>query len=412
MSIELLLWALLPFIGIWLPETAAWVGVGVGGLGLMSSIFRAVAPWEVGLAAAAAWGLASGYVLHVGRAVRLGQKEAMTALARLKEQNISIQREHARLKNAVDKFEREENSAFQVYSLAKSLTESISMDSLIGRFTHVLNKITGSSDFLLYLAPRPGEEMELRVKNGPWNLESLPRNQPTRHSQLLPAGEGALLQVPLWQSEDLIGLLWVRWKEKGHPAVEDIERMLEHLIIGFQKAQLFARMESMSLLDGLTGVMRRQPLMDHIQAEWNRASTFKTSFCFMIVDVDHFKRINDTYGHQAGDMVLSRLGAVLKEGIYETDSVGRYGGEEFGILLPRAEPEGVRRKAEGLRRRVEAEAFSSGLQNIYLTISIGLAHFPRDGRTVEEIIAAADRALYAAKDTGRNRVVDFSDVKK
>lgn len=412
MSAELLLWAILPFIGIWLPETAAWAGVVVGGLGLMSSIFRAVAPWEVGLASAAAWGLASGYVLYVERLVRLGQKEAMLNLAKLKEQNAAIQSEHARLKNDVDKFEREENSAFQVYSLAKSLTESISMDSLTNRFIHVLNKVTGSSDFLLYLAPRPGDEMELRLRNGLWTIEALPKNKPTKHPQLLPADEGSLLQVPLWQADDLIGLLWVRWKEKGHPAVEDIERMMEHLIIGFQKAQLFARMESMSLLDGLTGVMRRQPLMDHIQAEWNRASTFNTSFCFMIVDVDHFKRINDTYGHQAGDAVLSRLGAVLKEGIYETDSVGRYGGEEFGILLPRADPEGVRRKAEGLRQRVEAEAFSSGLRNISLTISIGLAHFPRDGRTVEEIIAAADKALYAAKETGRNRVVDFAEGKK
>jgi len=97
---------------------------------------------------------------------------------------------------------------------------------------------------------------------------------------------------------------------------------------------------------------------------------------------------------------------LLKDGVYETDFVGRYGGEEFGIVLPRADSAGVLRKAETIRARIEAEVFSQGLEKVRLTVSIGIAHFPRDGRAPEEIVGRADAALYAAKEGGRNRVLD------
>jgi diguanylate cyclase (GGDEF)-like protein len=102
---------------------------------------------------------------------------------------------------------------------------------------------------------------------------------------------------------------------------------------------------------------------------------------------------------------LRRTGQILKESVYETDIVGRYGGEEFIILLPRAEAAGVMRKAEALRQRFEQEVISSGFENLKITVSIGLAHYPQGGKTADALISSTDRALYQAKETGRNRVV-------
>src|SRR5258706_14740655 len=97
----------------------------------------------------------------------------------------------------------------------------------------------------------------------------------------------------------------------------------------------------------------------------------------MMVDVDHFKQVNDSHGHAAGDAVLKRIAELLKESVYETDVVGRYGGEEFILLLPKADPEGVRRKAEALRQKIEKEVISAGFEKLKLTISVGLRPYPQ-----------------------------------
>jgi len=177
-----------------------------------------------------------------------------------------------------------------------------------------------------------------------------------------------------------------------------------------KRIQLFRQVEWLSQVDGLTGVYRRNVLDEKIIEEIRRASTFKTTLGFMIVDIDHFKKVNDAYGHQFGDFVLKRVGLLLRSSVYETDFVGRYGGEEFGIVLPRADAAGVLRKAEAIRARIEGETFSQGFETVKISVSIGIAHFPRDGSAAGKLVAGADAALYRAKETGRNKVVDISSV--
>ncbi len=153
-------------------------------------------------------------------------------------------------------------------------------------------------------------------------------------------------------------------------------------------------------------------LDEKIEEEIKRANSFKTTFAFMIADIDHFKEVNDRYGHQFGDFVLRRVGEILKNSVYETDFVGRYGGEEFGIILPRADCEGVLRKAEAIRSKIENEVFTIGFESVKITLSIGIAHFPRDAADAAQIIKMADDALYYAKEHGRNRVVDITMVRR
>ncbi len=412
---ELLLWPLLPFLGELAgddrkpgPQSALlWLGIGLGGAGwlLDGVLFAGVSgAW---LSTGAFWAAASGYVFRHGRGERLQRREALLNQARRRERIAALEIELAGLKEEVEKYELEETRAFQIYGLAKSLNDSLSWDGLVNRFTQALQKLTGTADFLLYLASETSGNLELKWRSGVWIMETLPPPFPERRPRWTNVGREALLQVPLLQGDQPLGLLCLRWPDTApRPSLEDIEKIFEHLMIGFQKAQLFARMESLSRTDGLTGVLRRQKFLEQMETEWNRARTFKTTFSLMFVDVDHFKSINDRFGHPAGDAVLAKLGRLLREGVYETDTVGRYGGEEFGILLSRTEPEGVRRKAETIRARVAAEPFEAGWERIAVTISVGLAHFPKDGRTVAEILESADKALYRAKAAGRNRVVD------
>ncbi|HRY30418.1 MAG TPA: GGDEF domain-containing protein [Elusimicrobiota bacterium] len=413
--IELAVWPLIPFLAALFGRSAMkpavlWsVAVGGGCGWLLDGLLRRPSP-GVWISSGIAFAVGAAYVIVRGRQTYQLDAKTRTVIEKLKAEQAALEKTHAALRQEYERYEREDDTAFQVYNLAKALTESFSWNTLVNRFSQALQKLAGSTDFLLYLSSDAGE-LEPKAQNGVWIRDSLPSPPMTQHPQWVPFGAETLLRVPLWQGNELLGLLWVRWAEPSQPPIAEIETIFEYLLIGFKKAKLFARIESLSRLDGLTGVLRRQTFLDHLQVEWNRAKQFKTTFSLMLVDVDHFKRINDTYGHPAGDAVLARMGELLRMGVYETDYVGRYGGEEFGVLLSRTDLAGVRRKAEMLRSRVAAELFPAGWEKISVTISVGLAHFPRDGQTVDGLFAAVDRALYAAKNGGRNRVVDFSEVK-
>lgn len=163
-----------------------------------------------------------------------------------------------------------------------------------------------------------------------------------------------------------------------------------------------AELERLSRTDGLTQLPNRRHLMETIEREIRRAKRNRRSFSLLMIDVDHFKRFNDTFGHLAGDEVLKRLADVLAGAIRTADYAGRFGGEEFTVLLPETPLDGAVEVAERIRGRVAEQQFGDGAG---ITISIGLGECPTDGDSLETIIECADAALYHAKETGRNRVV-------
>lgn len=164
------------------------------------------------------------------------------------------------------------------------------------------------------------------------------------------------------------------------------------------------KLEEMAHVDQLTGVYNRRWLMERLQEERNRCARLGSPSALIMLDVDHFKKVNDDWGHQAGDTVLSELGKVMKEHARNYDIVGRYGGEEFVILLPGVDGPTGYELAENLRQRVESEITIPGSDSVAVTISAGLAVY-REGYREEDWLAAADVALYAAKRSGRNRVM-------
>ncbi|MFN8650811.1 MAG: diguanylate cyclase [Gemmatimonadales bacterium] len=160
-------------------------------------------------------------------------------------------------------------------------------------------------------------------------------------------------------------------------------------------------LERLSNTDGLTGLYNRRRLMEVASAEVTRTGEANEPCSLLMVDVDHFKQFNDAYGHPAGDAVLRRVAAVLRESIRPEDAAGRYGGEEFLVVLRNTEMAGALAVADRIRARLAEEVFDGGR----VTVSVGAAGMPEDGKSAEALIMSADLALYQAKKEGRDRVV-------
>jgi diguanylate cyclase (GGDEF)-like protein len=171
-------------------------------------------------------------------------------------------------------------------------------------------------------------------------------------------------------------------------------------------------LHELSITDSLTGLYNRKHLMETLENEVARSKRHKHDFSVLVIDIDHFKEYNDTYGHLAGDEVLSRLATVFKESVRSCDYVARYGGEEFILVLPEIGPEDGVKAAERIRKKVAKESFAGDGKPIEITVSVGVASYPKDGDDSQSIIRHADTALYKSKESGRNRVVLAGETPK
>ncbi len=163
-----------------------------------------------------------------------------------------------------------------------------------------------------------------------------------------------------------------------------------------------------SITDVLTGLNNRRHLMETLEQEAGRSRRRGGGFAILMIDVDHFKKFNDTFGHLAGDNVLIKLASILQESARDIDSAARYGGEEFVVMLPDTSLKDAAQVAERIRTRLTTEHFGTDDAYVTVTLSIGVAEFPQDGDSPEAVLAKADSALYHAKRRGRDRVVATS----
>ncbi len=161
-----------------------------------------------------------------------------------------------------------------------------------------------------------------------------------------------------------------------------------------------------AMTDPLTGLYNRRYLLEFLQREWIRAKRSESTLGVIMIDIDHFKRVNDTFGHQAGDLVLTVVSSLLRMHIRSSDIVCRYGGEEFALVLPEASLESVRRRAEEIQAAIGRLQLKHGDVALgRITASLGVALFPDNADGPDTVLHAADDALYAAKDAGRDRTV-------
>lgn len=214
----------------------------------------------------------------------------------------------------------------------------------------------------------------------------------------------SLICVPLMIKESPIGVMNVVNRRNGRFSEDDLQTaltMANQAAVVIEKSRLF----NLATIDGLTGLVVHRHFQAKMEEEFRRARRYGKPLSFLMTDIDHFKKFNDTWGHQVGDMVLREVAKIVRDSARDTDLAARYGGEEFAVILPETEPDGAMLFAERLRHGVESARFNGPKGDLKVTISVGVCSIPyHQPETPLEMIKLADEALYVCKRNGRNRV--------
>lgn len=225
---------------------------------------------------------------------------------------------------------------------------------------------------------------------------------------------GSLLILPLQKEKgDSIGALTVAARKPGVFAKhrrDILELIAAQVAIKIGLAQAHEQLNKIAITDGLTNLANRRTFQHAFDVMLNRAQRRSGHLCLILCDIDYFKRINDTYGHPFGDLVLKIIADTLAETVRKVDLVARYGGEEFAIILEDSDENGGREMAERIRKKVEALSLHKDNNTVTMTISSGLAAFPEDGDKKSQLIDHSDQALYHAKASGRNCIKVWSEI--
>jgi len=228
-------------------------------------------------------------------------------------------------------------------------------------------------------------------------------------------GFESLYVLPLLVKDEVLGTFAVAARRPG-AFTSDRREMLgvvaNQVAISLQNGRMVQSLEEQATTDGLTGLVNHRTFQERFSSMLGRADRHKFRVAMLLTDIDHFKKVNDTYGHPTGDAVLKRVAAILKASARKIDIVARYGGEEFALVLEGTDRAGARQLAERIREEVSAQTYESSKGPFKATLSLGVAVYPDDGKSKQDVISCADKALYAAKHNGRNRTVCHGEAQR
>jgi two-component system, cell cycle response regulator len=234
-----------------------------------------------------------------------------------------------------------------------------------------------------------------------------PKRQMVFDRQLSLPAMPSLIVLPLSVHDSALGTLILGSNEIGAFGEElrpTLEILARHVAVSLANARMVKRLEELATTDGLTGLLNKRTLTDVARQKIRSAERFGKPLSMIIGDIDHFKRVNDNYGHDIGDQVIKGFAEVLRRSKRETDAVGRFGGEEFVLVCEHTDEAGAVLLASRIRQELEATTFHTPNGPLQVTCSLGIATFPQGGTEWETLFKATDEALYASKHAGRNRV--------
>jgi two-component system, cell cycle response regulator len=285
------------------------------------------------------------------------------------------------------------DEAAKMHMVCAAKSESGEIEDLVGqRFKHntgLVSMVVTNRFSLPYKGEFDPAHQVVLTKRLPWP------NMPS------------LLVLPLMHHDRPLGTLILGAKRRhafGETVRPTLEVLASHLAVSLSNARMVRKLEMMATTDGMTGLFNKRAMLDAAAQKVAAAVRFGRKLSVLVTDIDFFKRVNDTYGHDIGDHVIKGLGEILKRQKRTTDVVARFGGEEFVILCEQTDEEGAQNLGERIREELGRTVFPTPNGPLSVTCSVGVATFPAAGTTWDELFKAADDALYQSKNGGRNQV--------
>jgi diguanylate cyclase (GGDEF)-like protein len=353
----------------------------------------------------------------------------------LEEKNQEIERTNQELRIHL----REISMLLQLNQVMNSTLE---LSAMFDRTLNLLSDFLGSSNLVLFLYHPETDELTARKAVGAEALkysgssfklsegitggaayskdllyvQDIDKEERYLHYKSTTRDQGSLVSAPIVAKDRLLGVLNLHKSEIAAFSETDLQLIratTNQLAVAIENSQLYEKTRTLSNTDELTNIPNRRYFQTILRREFAHAQRFNSSFAVIMVDIDHFKRYNDTFGHLIGDLTLTRVATILLQNTRGVDLVARFGGEEFILLLSNTDKEGAYLVAEKLRNAVGEEDFfpngqSDERQGEKVSISLGIAAYPSDSNGLDALVEKADRALYAAKAAGRNCTVSWN----
>ncbi len=367
---------------------------------------------------------------------RLEDAQSMESMQRELALKAQVEAQHRLLDETNRRLQGSLKELTLLFDLARTLNSTLQLDELLRLVTELLLRNLGYDKFALLLVDEAtgglvakatygldpgleGHRCDLGGGAAGWAAREQQvllvrdtRGDPHRPSdRWLQGTEGSVLAVPMIHKDQCVGVL-----DLFRPVVDGFSeaevRLLQSVAsqaaMAIANARLHQQMVKLSNTDALTGIANRRSFFSRLEMEMVRAEASSQTFALVMIDVDHFKELNDAWGHLAGDRVLKRVASLLASQVRKVDSVARYGGEEFALILPHAGQHEAVEAAEKLRGLVESTVpLGDGARQAHVTISVGVASYPTHARELTALVDCADAALYAAKKAGRNSVRSY-----
>ena len=389
--------------------------LGVGFYNILSSVIFIIA-----VAAAAR------YIQYITESVLICKDKV---LAVIEEENLSASDFNEKIDQDKLRIEKMVHDISSLYQAPKEMISSITLEELItslkksveGYFEFskcklIIFSFTGNDSKIenVYNIPENKDDSLsgyeevlaniMRGKRGPLVVDRTSKMMPPENLRLSDKIE-TFLAIPLVSGNRFNGIFVI---ENIH--LDDMVRFIilaHQFAIVLERIRLYELVQELAIRDGLTDVFVRRYFLDRLDEEIERAKHYNTNLSFIMLDIDYFKKCNDKYGHLVGDIALKEISKILQKSLREIDIIGRYGGEEFAIMLPDTSKEGAVIVGERIRESVEKSEINAYDEVINLTVSLGIATYPVDADELSQLIDRADQMLYKAKEDGRNRVRSY-----
>lgn len=328
-----------------------------------------------------------------------------------------------------------------IYEIGQEVNSIVDLEDLYTHITETLKRYLRINDFAILVFDEKQEELSVKVAHGFEDSEHIMNTtfrpgegitglaaqtgkkiyikDTGKETRFLhykgesPMASSSFLSLPLVYKDEVLGV--INFSRRGistftYQDVKMLSLVANQVALAIANARLYTKTRELSVKDELIGIHNRRYFQQMLQMEWKRAVRFHRPLSMVMIDVDHFKEYNDTFGHIQGDQVLKQTGQMMRRNLREVDTVARFGGEEFVLLLPDTDKRGAIAVAEKVRLLVEGHGFLNDdhKDTRMVTISAGISTYPDDVDQMDDLIDHADIALYRAKETGRNRVECFT----